>query len=124
MDAFDIAVDSFRVGQPTHMLQDAVLDYFESKGHPTPRSTPGTMEGYVHSLGHGVGLNIHERPSITHVQKTDIFQAGNVVSIEPGLYYPERGYGVRIEDLCYVDESGQLVHLTDFHKDLVLPLRG
>jgi Xaa-Pro aminopeptidase len=124
MDAFDIAVDSFRVGQPTHMLQDAVLDYFESKGHPTQRSQPGTMDGYVHSLGHGVGLNIHERPSITHVQKTDIFQPGNVISIEPGLYYPERGYGVRVEDLCYVDEGGQLVHLTDFHKELVLPLKG
>jgi Xaa-Pro aminopeptidase len=124
MDAFDIAVDSFRIGQPTHMLQEAVLDYFESKGHPTPRSQPGTMEGYLHSLGHGVGLNIHERPSITHVQKTDTFQAGNVISIEPGLYYPERGFGVRVEDLCYVDEGGQLVHLTDFHKELVLPLRG
>jgi Xaa-Pro aminopeptidase len=116
MDAFDIAVDSFRIGQPTHMLQEAVLDYFESKGHPTPRSQPGTMEGYVHSLGHGVGLNIHERPSITHVQKTDTFQPGNVITIEPGLYYPERGFGVRVEDLCYVDERGQLVHLTDFHK--------
>ncbi len=124
MDAFELAVDSFRIGQPTHMLQDAALDYFESKGHPTPRSQPGTMEGYVHSLGHGVGLNIHERPSITHVQKTDTFQPGNVITIEPGLYYPERGFGVRVEDLCYVDEGGQLVHLTDFHKELVLPLRG
>jgi Xaa-Pro aminopeptidase len=124
MDAFDIAVDSFRIGQPTHMLQDAVLDYFESKGHPTMRSQPGAMDGYVHSLGHGVGLNIHERPSITHVAKTEKFQPGNVVTIEPGLYYPEKGYGVRVEDMCYVDEQGQLVHLTDFRKDLVLPLRG
>jgi Xaa-Pro aminopeptidase len=105
------------------MLQEQVQDYFESKGHPTTRSNPSTSVGYVHSLGHGVGLNIHERPSIGHLSK-DTLQPGNVISIEPGLYYPERGFGVRIEDLCYVDASGALVSLTDFHKELVLPLRG
>ena len=103
------------------VLQEAVQDYFESKGHPTTRSNPATSVGYVHSLGHGVGLNIHERPSIGHLSK-DTLQPGNVISIEPGLYYPERGFGVRIEDLCYVDASGELVDLTDFHKELVLPL--
>lgn len=122
MDAFDVAVDNFRPNMPAHVLQEAVQDYFESKGHPTTRSNPSTSVGYVHSLGHGVGLNIHERPGIGHLSK-DTLQRGNVISIEPGLYYPERGFGMRIEDLCYVDDSGALVTLTDFHKELVLPLR-
>ena len=113
MDAFEVAEDNFRVNMPAHMLQEAVQDYFESKGHATTRSNPATPVGYVHSLGHGVGLNIHERPSIGHMSK-DTLQVGNVISIEPGLYYPEKGFGVRIEDLCYVDASGALVSLTDF----------
>ena len=121
MDAFDVAVDSFRANIPSKMLQEAVQDYFESKGHPTTRSNPATSVGYVHSLGHGVGLNIHERPSIGHLAN-DVLQSGNVISIEPGLYYPERGFGVRVEDLFYVDANGELVDLTDFHKQLVLPL--
>jgi Xaa-Pro aminopeptidase len=123
MDAFDVAVDNFRPNIPARVLQEAVQDYFESKGHPTTRSNPSTNVGYVHSLGHGVGLNIHERPSIGHLSK-DTLQPGNVISIEPGLYYPDRGFGVRVEDLCYVDASGELISLTDFHKELVLPLRG
>lgn len=123
MRSFEIAMNAYEEpGQPAHLLQDAVLDYFESLGHPTGRSDPATMVGYVHSLGHGVGLIIHERPSISHLRRNDILQAGNVVSIEPGLYYPEKGYGVRIEDLVYIDDDGKMVTLTDFRKDLVLPL--
>lgn len=123
MDAFDIAVEVFRPGVPAKNLQEAVQDYFESKGHPTTRSHPSTDVGYVHSLGHGLGLNIHERPSISHISK-DTLQRGNVFSIEPGLYYPERGFGMRIEDTVYVDSSGELVTLTDFPKTLVLPLNS
>lgn len=122
MDAFEVAVDNFRANIPARALQEAVQDYFEGKGHPTTRSHPATEVGYVHSLGHGVGLNIHERPSLGHLSK-DTLQPGNVISIEPGLYYPERNFGVRVEDLCYVDANGELISLTEFHKELVLPLR-
>lgn len=121
MEAFDIAVEVARVGMETKQLQEAVMDYFESKGHPTPRSHPGSSEGYVHSLGHGIGMKIHESPSIGHLSK-DKLQAGSVITIEPGLYYPERGYGVRIEDSFYVDTDGSLVSLTTFPKDLVIPM--
>lgn len=124
MDAFDIAIEAFGVNKPTHLMQEAVLDYFEGKGHPTARDTPGTAEGYVHSLGHGVGLQIHEKPRISHLSKSDEFQVGNVFTIEPGLYYPEKGYGVRVEDAVYIAEDGALVTLTDFHKELVLPLKA
>ena len=101
-----------------------MLDYYEGAGHPTIRSKPGTSEGYVHSLGHGVGLHIHERPSISHLAKEDLFQKGNFITIEPGLYYPDRGLGVRVEDSFIIDESGELISLTSFHKELVLPLKG
>lgn len=123
MASFEIAEDNFRVGMPTKALQESVQDYFESLGHPTSRSAPGTATGYVHSLGHGVGLNIHERPSIGHLSK-DTFQAGNLFTIEPGLYYPERGFGIRIEDTLLVTDTGELASLTPFKKDLVLPLQG
>ncbi len=123
MEAFDISVEVFRVGMETKELQIAVQDYFESHGHPTTRSDPKTMSGYVHSLGHGVGLNIHERPGIGHTS-TDVFQPGNFITMEPGLYYPERGFGVRVEDSFYIDTDGSLVPLTSFRKDLVLPLNS
>ncbi len=125
MTAFQIAVDHYaEPGQPTHSMQEAVLDYFESQGHPTQRTQPNSTNGYVHSLGHGIGLNIHESPSISHLRKDDIFQKGNIITIEPGLYYPEEGIGVRVEDSFIIDHDGNLVSITDFHKELVLPLKG
>ena len=123
MEAFDIAIESYGVGKPTRLMQEAVLDHFEGKGHPTSRTDSRTMEGYMHTLGHGVGIDIHESPSISHTRRDDIFQIGNVLTIEPGLYYPERGFGVRVEDLCIVDEGGELVSLSPFRKDLVIPLK-
>jgi Xaa-Pro aminopeptidase len=121
--AFQTALDEFEVGMPAKAMQEAVQTVLEARGHATSRSKPGTTDGYVHSLGHGVGLNIHERPSLGHLSK-DTLQRGSVISIEPGLYYPDRGYGVRIEDLFTIDERGELVNLTDFPHDLVLPLKG
>ncbi len=122
MDAFDVAIEAYRPGMATKDMQLAVMDYFEGKGHATQRSQPGTNAGYTHSLGHGIGLNIHERPGIGHLS-SDTFQPGNVITIEPGLYYPERELGVRIEDSLYIDAAGQLLPLTRFKKDLVIPLK-
>jgi Xaa-Pro aminopeptidase len=121
--AMEIAEDRFAVGMPTRALQEAVQDHFEAFGHATARSAPTSGSGYTHSLGHGVGLNIHERPSIGHLSK-DTFQAGNLFTIEPGLYYPERGFGVRVEDTYAVRADGTLVSLSGFRKDLVIPLTG
>lgn len=124
MEAFDIAVEAFGLNKPTHLMQEAALDHFEAKGHATTRADSGAMTGYIHSLGHGVGIEIHEGPSISHLRRDDRFQIGNVLTIEPGLYYPERGYGVRVEDLFIIDENGELVSLTPFRKDLVIPLNS
>ena len=123
MEVFDIAVEAYGLNKPTHLMQEAALDHFEAAGHATTRTDQGTMDGYLHSLGHGVGIEIHEGPSISHLRRDDVFQIGNVLTIEPGLYYPERGFGVRVEDLLIVDENGELVSLTPFRKDLVIPLK-
>lgn len=123
MEAFDISIEAYALNKPTHLAQEAVLDHYESKGHATIRTDSSAMAGYIHTLGHGVGIDIHEGPSISHTRKKDKFQVGNVLTIEPGLYYPDQGYGVRVEDLFVVDESGELVSLTSFRKDLVIPLR-
>jgi len=124
MEAFNIALETYALGKPTYALQEAVLDSFEAKGHPTARSTSNPTEGYVHSLGHGVGLNIHEAPSMHHLRRDDVFQVGNFITIEPGLYYPQQGFGVRVEDSFIISESGELVSITPFKKDLVITLEG
>ena len=64
MHAFTQSLESMNVGDSTRALQEMVCDLFEEHGHPTPKSNPGTQEGYVHSLGHGLGLDVHEAPSV------------------------------------------------------------
>jgi Xaa-Pro aminopeptidase len=104
--------------------QNLACDYFEQRGHPTIRSDRNTLEGYVHTLGHGIGLQLHSRPSISHIgNNDDRLVRGSVFTVEPGLYYPERGFGVRIEDVLHVDENGQFHNLTNYPRDLVIDLR-
>lgn len=122
--AYDKVMESLKVGEKTQKYQLLACDVLEECGHPTVRSQPGTTTGYMHSLGHGLGLEIHERPSFTHLRDDDVVQVGSVFSVEPGVYYPERGFGVRIEDTVYMDESGQARSLTPFRKDLVLSLKS
>jgi Xaa-Pro aminopeptidase len=121
---FRRVLDTLKVGEDSQRYEIMTLDYFESQGHPTTRSHPGTFDGYVHSLGHGLGLNIHEAPSFSRNRRSSVLAPGMVFTVEPGLYYPDRGFGVRIEDTVYFDQTGQLRTLTDVPYDLVLPLRG
>ena len=124
VEAFDIALSKLRVGQSCRFLQSTVNDYFEGLGHCTTRSHPSTNEGYVHSLGHGVGLSIHEYPRLAEtVAQDEEVQAGMVLTIEPGLYYPEDGYGIRVEDYVWIKpENGQPETIGAFDKELVIPL--
>jgi len=77
----------------------------------------GLGAAYGHGMGHGVGLQIHEAPTL-RPESTDVLEAGNVVSVEPGIYLPDEGAGVRIEDLVLVTDDG-CERLTRFTKELV-----
>ncbi len=121
---FDQTMAAARVGLPCRDLQAMTLDFFEAKGHPTARTNPGGHDGYVHSLGHGVGLDIHEEPRLSIAAgNTTLLAPGHVVSIEPGLYYPDRGFGVRVEDTIALRSDGSVLNLTQFPYDLVVPMR-
>ncbi len=105
--------------------QRMTCEYFESKGHKTPLTTKAPLEGYVHSLGHGVGLNIHERPSsrIVDDDTDNILKPGVIITIEPGLYYPDKGMGFRIEDTYWVRPDGKIELLAEYPYDFVLPMK-
>ena len=81
-----------------------------------PIAKEGFGDSFGHGLGHGVGLLVHEAPRLSP-ESTDILRAGNVVTIEPGIYLPGEG-GVRIEDLAVVREDGVEL-LTSFPKELI-----
>lgn len=89
-------------------LQEIACEHLQGAGYATPISEPGTARGYVHNLGHGVGCDIHELPSFKKEAQGEegILAEGDVVTLEPGLYYPDAGWGVRIEDLYLVTADG------------------
>ncbi len=104
--------------------QRMTCEYFESKGHKTQLNTKAPLDGYVHGLGHGVGINIHERPwSGLTASEDNILKPGVVITIEPGLYYPEKGMGVRIEDTYWVRPDGKIELLAEYPYDFVLPMK-
>jgi Xaa-Pro aminopeptidase len=122
---YDTVVSELKVDQPFKNSQKRTCQLFEELGHPTIQSTPGTEKGYVHSVGHGLGLNVHEMPfSGVAAGAEEVLAKGAVFTIEPGLYYPEDGFGIRIEDTYYVSEDGQIEILVPYPYDLVLPMKS
>lgn len=105
------ALDKCCVGASFSEIDRAARTFLEEKGYG---------KQFCHSLGHGVGIEIHEAPSLAPYTKksTGKLQPGHVVTIEPGLYLPGVG-GVRIEDTVVIQESG-LLNLTCASKDLVV----
>jgi len=118
------ALSALRPGVTARSVQEQTCDWFESHGHPTLRSDPKTLTGYVHSLGHGVGLDVHEPPAFRAAAEGEQeLRADMVFAIEPGLYYPERGLGMRIEDTVWLRPDGRAEILAEYPTDLILPLR-
>jgi Xaa-Pro aminopeptidase len=123
-DCVETIVGAYEVGAEARRYQQMTCEFFENRGHPTIGSNAQTEEGYVHSLGHGLGLAIHEEPSFSDTPtNTDVLQPGHVFTVEPGLYYPERGYGIRIEDVIWIAPDGAIHNLTDFSKELVIEVQ-
>jgi Xaa-Pro aminopeptidase len=104
--ALEQAREAVRPGVTGRELHGLVCDTFEAAGHRTQRTGPGDHpeEGFQFSLGHGVGLAIHEEPSLGQTGHDELV-AGDVIALEPGLW--QRGIGeVRLEDLLLVTEDG------------------
>ena len=117
LDAFELARDAVAPGITGRALHDLVCDVFEPAGYRTQRNGPGEdpNEGFQFSLGHGVGLAVHEPPGLGRTGH-DALVAGDVIAIEPGLWVREVGE-VRFEDLLLVTEDGGET-LTQYPYDL------
>ncbi len=105
-----------KAGRPGAAIHRAVTLVMEQHGFSN-RTVDGVPEGFTHGTGHGVGLEIHEAPSLA---RTDgVLHVGNVLTVEPGLYYREHG-GMRIEDTVVVTRVG-FEYLATCPKTLVIP---
>jgi Xaa-Pro aminopeptidase len=116
-EALDRVYDAVRPGVRGSELHRMVCDLFQEHGYPTQLNKDPSKpleDGFFHSLGHGVGLEVHELPSLGRLG-TELV-AGDVLAVEPGLY--RKGFGgCRLEDLVLVTDDGCEV-LTDFPYDL------
>lgn len=109
-DAKHLAISRVKSGVSGADLYQLVVDYFKERGYSSD------TRGFVHNLGHGVGLQVHELPTVGPYGK--LLEPGNVITIEPGLYYPGIG-GVRLEDIGAVTKNG-FTNFTKFSEDLIV----
>lgn len=108
------AFQMMRPGVETSRVHQAVQDLFVREGYKTGK-VGGRMQGFFHGTGHGLGLEIHEAPRVGATSKGTL-RPGQVVTVEPGLYYPDIG-GVRLEDVALITRSAPR-NLTQFEKVL------
>ncbi len=118
VEALELAAAAARPGVRGWSLQERVCAHLAEAGYPTPITDPGCTRGYVHGLGHGVGFEVHELPSFkAEAGEEGVLEAGDVITLEPGLYDPEAGWATRIEDLYAVGDDG-IETLTPLPHDL------
>ena len=121
---YDTIKGALSEGTVFKQYQKQTCDLFEELGHTTICKDTNILEGYIHSLGHGVGLNIHEYPFSGYTAGDDeILSPGTVFTIEPGLYYPSRNLGVRLEDTYVTKDDGTFSTLIDYPLDLILRMK-
>ncbi len=117
-EALERARADIRAGVTGRSVFDGSCEIFEAAGHPTQRTKADgetLADGFFHSLGHGVGLEVHEEP-LLGIAGTDELVSGDVLAVEPGLYRQGFG-GCRLEDLVLVTDDGA-ESLTSFPYDL------
>ena len=114
MSAQNLVFKQVGNGARGNVIHGSVMKHLKSLGFKTGKSK-GKMMGFFHGTGHGVGLDVHESPRISRAK--NILKTGNVVTVEPGLYYPGIG-GVRLEDIILVTDNG-CENLTEFPKALI-----
>jgi Xaa-Pro aminopeptidase len=107
--AQEAALEAVKAGVSGREVDGVARSMIEQAGH---------AEHFGHGLGHGVGMEIHEAPRLSHTAGEDPLRSGNTVTVEPGVYVPER-FGIRIEDLVLVGEAGH-ERLTSLAKELTL----
>ncbi|ERH10132.1 MAG: Xaa-pro aminopeptidase [halophilic archaeon J07HX64] len=115
-EAKQAALDVLEPGVTGEAVHAAVCDVYEAADLPTLRADPTAETGFIHSTGHGVGLDVHELPRVS--ENAGELRPGHIVTIEPGLYDPAVG-GVRIEDIVVVTEDGY-ENLTEYEESLVV----
>jgi Xaa-Pro aminopeptidase len=113
LEAEELAFRGIAPGKSGQELQDSVKTFFKDSGYPTEEKD-GQWTGFFHGLGHGLGLEVHEALRMG----TTKFKVGQVLTVEPGLYYPGIG-GARHEDDGIVTQTGFKV-LSKFPKVLEL----
>jgi Xaa-Pro aminopeptidase len=114
---------AYEAGAEAKRYQQMTCEFFAERGYPTIATDSQIESGYVHTVGHGLGLDVHEEPRFTDLpSNTDLLKPGHIFTCEPGLYYPDKGYGARIEDDVWIDPEGGVHNLTDFPKELVIKL--
>jgi Xaa-Pro aminopeptidase len=108
-EAQNQALDAARSGLTGKELDGVARDVIEKAG---------LGQYFSHGLGHGIGLQVHEWPRISRTVDHEL-PVGACVTIEPGVYVPDKGYGVRIEDIVALQENGS-ENLTSTPKELIV----
>jgi Xaa-Pro aminopeptidase len=101
-------IDALKAGAPCKEVYQAAWDVLNEKN---------MAQYFRHGLGHGVGIEIHEGFS-SSPKSEDIYEIGNVTSVEPGIYLPDK-FGIRIEDVCIVTENGN-ENISTINKELLI----
>ena len=104
LEAKNASIDALQAGALGSYVYNMCCDVLEKAGYETTRGGKQIKRGFTHSLGHGVGLDLHEGPSLNELYKFPLTEHC-IVTVEPGLYDPDVG-GVRIEDIVEVKKGG------------------
>jgi Xaa-Pro aminopeptidase len=109
LEAQELAIDSLDSGKTGVEVDMIARKHISDRGH---------AEHFGHGLGHGIGIDVHEGPTLSP-KSANTLEAFNIFSVEPGIYIPGLG-GVRIEDLCWIKPEGGFEDITNVNKDLVV----